>query len=127
MAIGGVKSKETRSYQKGKCNSRIFSTETTHALEMCLIQDYYIFPSDKTLFPCFLHHQLPSNPISHQLSPRECFYLLVISCTIFVVQLLASHTKSTIQHTSTLYRKQSEDSQVHIINESLRIKRISKR
>ena len=37
MAIGGVKSKETRSYQKGKCNSPIFSTETTHALEMCLI------------------------------------------------------------------------------------------
>ena len=26
MAIGGVKSKETRSYQKGKCNSPIFST-----------------------------------------------------------------------------------------------------
>ena len=38
MAIGGVKSKETkRSYQKGKCNSPIFSTETIHALEMCLI------------------------------------------------------------------------------------------
>ena len=37
MAIGGVKSKEIRSYQKGKCNSPIFSTETTHALEMCLI------------------------------------------------------------------------------------------
>ena len=35
MAIGGVKSKETRSYQKGKCNSLIFSTETTHALKMC--------------------------------------------------------------------------------------------
>ena len=29
------------------------------------------------MFPCFLHHQLPSNPISHQLSRRECFYLLV--------------------------------------------------
>ena len=32
--------------------------------------------------PCFLafytHHQLPANPISHQLSRRECFYLLVI-------------------------------------------------
>ena len=25
MAIGGVKSKETRSYQKGKCNSPILS------------------------------------------------------------------------------------------------------
>ena len=37
----------------------------------------YIFPSDKTLFPCFLHHQLPANLISHQLSRRECFYLLV--------------------------------------------------
>ena len=34
-AIGGVKSKETRSYQKGKCNSPIFSTQTTYALEMC--------------------------------------------------------------------------------------------
>ena len=33
--IGGVKSKETRSYQKGKCHSPIFSTQTTHALEMC--------------------------------------------------------------------------------------------
>ena len=43
MAIGGVKSKETRSYQKGK------------------------------------------NPISHQLFPRECFYLLV-SLIFFYVQ-----------------------------------------
>ena len=34
-AIGGVKSNETRSYQKGKCNSPIFSTQTTHALEIC--------------------------------------------------------------------------------------------
>ena len=33
--IDGVKSEETRSYQKGKCNSPIFSTQTTHALEMC--------------------------------------------------------------------------------------------
>ena len=33
MAFGGVKSKETRSYQIGKCNGPIFSTETTHALE----------------------------------------------------------------------------------------------
>ena len=31
-AIGGVKSKETRSYQKGKCNSPIFSTQITYAL-----------------------------------------------------------------------------------------------
>ena len=31
MTIGGVKSKETRSYQKGKCNGPIFSTGTTHA------------------------------------------------------------------------------------------------
>ena len=29
------------------------------------------------MFLCFLHHQLPANPISHQLSRRECFYLLV--------------------------------------------------
>ena len=42
------------------------------------VSDYFIFPSDKTLFPCFLHHPLPSNPISHQLSRRECFYLLVV-------------------------------------------------
>ena len=31
MTIGGVKSKETRSYQKGKCNSPIFSTFLGHA------------------------------------------------------------------------------------------------
>ena len=31
----GVKSKETRSDQKGKYNSPIFSTQTTHALDMC--------------------------------------------------------------------------------------------
>ena len=29
--------------------------------------------SDKTLFPCFLHHQLPLNSIYHHLSRRECF------------------------------------------------------
>ena len=34
-AIGGVKRKVTRSYQKGKCNSPLFSTQTTHGLEMC--------------------------------------------------------------------------------------------
>ena len=34
MAIGGVKSKETRSYQKENVIV-LFSTETTHALEMC--------------------------------------------------------------------------------------------
>ena len=31
LAIGGVKTKETKSYQKGKCNSPIFSTETIYA------------------------------------------------------------------------------------------------
>ena len=31
----GVNSKETRSYLNGKCNSPIFSTQTTYALEMC--------------------------------------------------------------------------------------------
>ena len=35
MAIGGVKSKETRSYQKGKCNSAIFSTFLGHVLFLC--------------------------------------------------------------------------------------------
>ena len=36
-AIGGVKTKETRSSEEKKCNSPIFSTLTTHAhaLEMC--------------------------------------------------------------------------------------------
>ena len=34
-AIGGVKSKETRSYQKGKCNSPIFSTFLGHMLFVC--------------------------------------------------------------------------------------------
>ena len=31
-AIGGVKSKKTRSYQKGICNSPIFSIQTTYVL-----------------------------------------------------------------------------------------------
>ena len=35
MAIGGVKSKETRSYQKGKCNSSILSTFLGHVLFLC--------------------------------------------------------------------------------------------
>ena len=34
-AIGGVKSKETRSYQKGKCNSPIFSTFLGRMLFVC--------------------------------------------------------------------------------------------
>ena len=48
----GVKSIETRSYQKEKCNSPIFSTFEG----ICCLCANYIFPSDKTLFPCFLHH-----------------------------------------------------------------------
>ena len=41
---GGVKSKETRSDQNGKCNSPIFSTQTTYmyALQMC-----YVYVSSK--------------------------------------------------------------------------------
>ena len=35
MAIGGVKSKETRSYQKGKYNSPILSTFLGHVLFLC--------------------------------------------------------------------------------------------
>ena len=35
MAIGGVKSKETRSYQKEKCNSPILSTFLGHVLFLC--------------------------------------------------------------------------------------------
>ena len=35
MAIGGVKSEETRSYQKAKCNSPIFSTFLGHVLFLC--------------------------------------------------------------------------------------------
>ena len=35
MAIGGVKSKETRSCQKGKCNSPILSTFLGHVLFLC--------------------------------------------------------------------------------------------
>ena len=34
-AIGSVKSKETRSYQKGKCNSPIFSTFLVRMLFVC--------------------------------------------------------------------------------------------
>ena len=33
--IGGVKSKETRSYQKGKCHSPTFSTFLGHVLFVC--------------------------------------------------------------------------------------------
>ena len=33
--IGGAKSKETRSYQKGKCHSPIFSTFLGHVLFVC--------------------------------------------------------------------------------------------
>ena len=40
MAIGGVKSKETRSYQQGKSNSPIFSTQITYGLNI----DKYNFP-----------------------------------------------------------------------------------
>ena len=35
MAIGGVISKETRSYRKGKCNSPIFSTFLGRMLFLC--------------------------------------------------------------------------------------------
>ena len=35
MAIDGVKSIETRSYQKGKCNSPILSTFLGHVLFLC--------------------------------------------------------------------------------------------
>ena len=35
QAIGGVKSKETRSYQMGKCNSPIFSTFLERMLFVC--------------------------------------------------------------------------------------------
>ena len=35
MAIGGVKSKETRSYQKGKCNSPILNPFLGRMLFVC--------------------------------------------------------------------------------------------
>ena len=47
MAIGGVKSKETRSYQKGKCNSPIFSTFLGRA-------KYRTITFSLLIRPCFL-------------------------------------------------------------------------
>ena len=44
QAIGGVKSKETRSYQKGKCNSPIFSTETIYAYKCAINIGLLHFP-----------------------------------------------------------------------------------
>ena len=44
QAIGGVKSKKTRSYQKGKCNSPIFSTETIYAYTCAIIIGLLHFP-----------------------------------------------------------------------------------
>ena len=49
-AVGGVKSMETRSYQ-------VIVLYLAHFIVVCVLNiDYYIFPPDKTLFPCFLHH-----------------------------------------------------------------------
>ena len=45
----------------------------------------------RPLFPCFL----PSNPIYHQLSHRECFYLLVLC--IFVHMIVMQRTYSTME------------------------------
>ena len=50
-AIGSVKSKETRSYQKGRCNSPISSTQTTHALEMA---KHKTITFSLLIGPCFL-------------------------------------------------------------------------
>ena len=69
QAIGGVKSKETRSYQKGKCNSPIFSTETIYAYKCAINIGLLHFPSDKILFPCFLHHQMYMVPVREPLFP----------------------------------------------------------
>ena len=50
-AIGGVKSKETRSYLKGKCNSAIFSTQTTYTLKCA---KYRTITFSLQIRPCFL-------------------------------------------------------------------------
>ena len=44
QAIGGVKSKETRFYQKGTCNSPIFSTETIYAYKCAINIGLLHFP-----------------------------------------------------------------------------------
>ena len=54
-SIGGVKSKETRSYRKEKCNSLIFSTFLGHVLFVTVIAHYPIsLPPmfEFVLFPC---------------------------------------------------------------------------
>ena len=47
----GVTSKETRSYQKEKCNSPIFSTQTTYALKCA---KYRTITFVYLIKPCFL-------------------------------------------------------------------------
>ena len=84
MTIGGVKSKETRSYQKGKCNGPIFSTCRNNACNKCA--KYRTITFSLLIRPCLLAFYttiLSSNPIYHQLSRRECFYLLVYSERVF--------------------------------------------
>ena len=75
------------SYEKHKeilisetgCNSPIFSTETAYALSKCAINRTITFSLLIKLVSLLFTpvYYLPAKPISHQLSQRECFYLLV--------------------------------------------------
>ena len=71
-------------YQKGKCNSPIFSTETAYALvegaKYRTITFSLLIKLVSLLFTPVYY--LPAKPISHQLSQRECFYLLVTYITV---------------------------------------------
>ena len=66
-------------YQKGKCNSPIFSTETAYALVECAKYRTITFSLLIKLVSLLFTpvYYLPAKPISHQLSRRECFYLVV--------------------------------------------------
>ena len=66
---------------KEKRNSPIFSTCMNNVLSYNVCRAKYrtisFFLIIQPLFPCFFTPLLPSNPIYHQLSHRQCFYLLV--------------------------------------------------
>ena len=51
----GVRNKETISYQKEKCNVLCLAHKQHMPTDVLNIRLLH-FPSDKTLFPCFLHH-----------------------------------------------------------------------
>ena len=84
MAIGGVKSKEIWSYQKGKCNSPIFSTFLGHAFSLlirpCFIA-FYTTNCHQILYPT---NFLLENVIIYLFN--FFFYLQPVLCDVIWVQ-----------------------------------------